>query len=236
MKRIISEVSLRNASITAGIGLLVMAVLAPVADFAILKRLVVPEDEAKTVSNIVASGGLFRIGISLFLIVAILDIIVAWALYVFLKPVNRSLSLLAALLRIVYAALLGVVVFHLISILDIQSGAGYLSAFTTQQIQAQVMLSLIAFQSGWETALVIFGLHLFILGWLFFRAGYMRRILGVLLIISSMGYLIGGFGKLLCSQYNVSISMFTFIGEVVLIFWLLIIGQKMKKVPETQPE
>jgi len=236
MKRMIPDVTLRNAAITAGISLLVMAVLAPVADFVILKRLIVPEDAAKTASNIVSSEGLFRIGISLFLIVAILDIIVAWALYVFLKPVNRSLSLLAALLRIVYAALLGSATFSLINILNLQNGAGYLSAFTTQQIQAQVMLSLIAFRSGWEAALVIFGLHLFILGWLFFKAGYMRRILGVLLIIASMGYLIDGLGKLLSSQYNMNISMFTFIGEVVLIFWLLIIGQKMKEVPEPRPE
>lgn len=234
MNQIIPDVSLQNAAITAGIGLLLMAVLAPVADFAILKRLVVPEDAAKTSINIMTSEGLFRIGISLFLIVAILDIIVAWALFVFLKPVNRSLSLLAALLRIVYAALLGSATFYLINIINLQSGAGYLSAFTTQQIQAQVMFSFITFRSGWEAALIIFGLHLLILGYLFLRAGYMKKMLGILLIIASLGYLIDGFGKLLSSQYNMNISMFTFIGEVVLIFWLLIMGQKMKEVPETK--
>ncbi len=225
----INDISLRNSAIIAGIGLILMAILAPITNFAILQKLIVQNDTAKTVSNIVTSGGLFRFGICGFLIVAILDIVVAWALYIFLKPVNKGLSLLAAWFRIVYATILAVVLINLLNVLQLLHGADYLASFTTNQIQTQVMLSLNTFNLGWGFGLIIFGFHLLLLGYLVFKAGYMRKILGILLILASLGYLIDGFGKLLSADYNVNISMFTFIGEVILIFWLLIKGRKIKE-------
>lgn len=225
----ITNISLSNSAIIAGIGLILMAILAPIANFAILQKFIVSNDIAKTVSNIVSSEGLFRIGICFFLIVAILDIIVAWALYVFLKPVNKSLSLLAAWFRIVYATVLAVVLIYLLNVLQLLHGADYLTSFTTSQIHAQVMLSLNTFNLGWGFGLIIFGFHLLLLGYLLFNAGYMRKILGILLILASLGYLIDGFGKILFADYNMNISMITFIGEVILIFWLLIRGWRMKE-------
>lgn len=222
-----ADISLPQAAIIAGIGLLIMAILAPIANFSILQGLVDPDEVAKTINNIVDAEGLFRIATCFFLIVAILDIIVAWALYVFLKPVNKSLSLLTAWFRLVYAATLGVVSIYLINVLQLLNGADYLSAFETTQLQAQVMLSLNSFTLGWEFGLIIFGFHLLLLGYLFFKAGYMRKFLGILLVLASLGYLIDGFGKLLSSHYNISIAMFTFIGEVILIFWLFIKGRKI---------
>ena len=175
----IAEISLSKAAIIAGISLIIMAILAPIANFAILKGLVVPDDAAKTFNNIMASEGLFRTAICFFLIVAILDIIVAWALYIFLKPVSKSLSLLTAWFRIIYASFLGIVVIYLINALQFLNGAGYLSAFEANQLQIQMMLSLKSFTLGWEFALIIFGFHLLLLGYLIFRAGYMRKVLGI---------------------------------------------------------
>jgi hypothetical protein len=220
--------SLRNSAIIAGIGLLLMAILAPIANFSIIEGLIVPEDAAQTFSNIVSSKTLFRIGICLFLIVVLLDIIVAWSLYVFLRPINKSMSLLAAWLRLVYAAMLGFLLVYLINVLQLVSKADYLTSFNTDQLQGMVVLSLTSFKQGWEFSLIIFGFHLFLLGYLVLKAGYMRKVLGVLLIIASLGYMIDGFGKLLSSHYHMSIGIFTFIGEIVFIFWLLIAGIKIK--------
>jgi len=221
------DITVCTSAIIAGIGLLVMAILAPIANFSILQRLVVPDDAARTFSNIAASEGQFRLCIILFLTTAILDIIVAWALYVFLKPVNRSISLLAAWFRIIYAAMLGIVTYYLINVIQLISGAGYLSAFGPDQLHAQVMLSVNNFTEGWNFAMTIFGIHLLLLGYLLFRAGYMKNILGILVIIAGLGYMADGIGKVLTSNYTITISAFTFIGEVVLIFWLLIAGRKI---------
>jgi len=227
VKNQVAEISIKNSAIIAGIGLLLMAIIAPIANFTITQKLIDYNDAAKTVGNIVASNGLFRIGICLFLIVALLDIVVAWALYVFLKPINRQLSLLTAWLRIVYATILIAVLIYLLNVLALLNGAEYLSGFSTAQLNSQVMISLNMFTHGWEFGLIIFGFHLLILGYLIHKAGYMRKILGSLILLASLGYLIDGFGKLLLTDYSISISMFTFIGEVVLIFWLLIKGRKI---------
>lgn len=222
-------VSLKNSAITAGIGLLIMAVIAPIANFVIIQGLIEPGNVANTVSNITSSMGLFRLGIGLFMIVALLDIMVAWALYVYLSPINKHISLLAAWLRLVYAAILVVALFYLANVLQLINGTEYLAGFSTSRLNAEVMLSLNNFTHGWELGLIIFGFHLLLLGYLVFKAGYMRNVLGILLLLAALGYIMDGFGKLFFHNYTVSISMFTFIGELILIFWLLIKGGKVEE-------
>lgn len=226
----IADISIKSSAIIAGISLLLMAIIAPIANFSILQELIDPSDAVKTVSNITENIGMFRIGIVLFLIVALLDIVVAWSLYIFLKRQNKSLSLLTAWLRIVYATILCVAVINLINVLHFINGADYLSGISESQLQTQIMLSVNIFSQGWELGLIVFGFHLLILGYLILKAGYMRKILGILILLSASGYIIDGIGKLLLANYNISISIYTFIGEVILIFWLLIAGRKEKEI------
>jgi len=81
----------RTGAIVGGIGLLLMAVLAANANFGILQTLIVPGDAQATSQNIIASSGSFRLAIISFLVVAVLDIVVAWALFVILRPAAKSL-------------------------------------------------------------------------------------------------------------------------------------------------
>jgi hypothetical protein len=225
-----TELSLRTAAIVAGLGLLVMAILAAFANFSVIQNLVVAGDAKTTAANIVASAGSFRMGITFFLITAILDVVVAWALYILLKPVNKSLSVLAAWFRIVYAAIFTVVLTNLFNVLLLLNGSDYLKVFEPDQLYAQAMLSLGAFRAGWDIGIVIFGLHLLVLGYLVIKSGYAPKwlgfLFGILLIIAGLGYMVDSFGKFLLPNYNASIAQFTFIGEVVLIFWLLWKGIK----------
>ena len=221
-----ADISLRTSAIVAGLGLLFMAILAPIANFGVIEKLIVPGDAASTANNIMASAGLFRIGIVIFLIVAILDVVVAWALYILLKSVNKSLSLLAAWFRVVYAAILAFALSNLLIVLQLLSGSDYLKAFETNQLYAQVMLFLNGFTDGWDLGLLIFGLHLMVLGYLAFKSGYITKILGILVIVAGLGYTIDSGGKFLSPNYTLSLSTFTFIGEVLLIFWLLWRGIK----------
>lgn len=221
-----ADISLRTSAIVAGLGLLLMAILAPIANFGVFETLIVPGDATTTANNIMASPGLFRTGICIFLLVAILDVVVAWALYILLKPVNKSLSLLAAWFRVVYAAIFAISLSNLLIVLQLLNGDGFLKAFESNQLYAQVMLFFNAFTDGWDLGLVIFGLHLLFLGYLAFKSGYIPRILSILVIVAGLGYLIDNAGKLLSPNYNLTIAMFTFIGEVLLIFWLLWRGIK----------
>jgi hypothetical protein len=219
-KRPTVDISQRKVALTAAIGLLIMALLAPFALFGVLQTLVVPTDAAATVENIIASEGLFRAGIAAFLIVIMLDVVVAWALYVLLRPVNRTLALLTAWLRLAFAAVFASALVNLLDVARLLGGADG-AALQPAQLQAQVMSSITSFDNGWIViAHAIFGLHLFGLGYLLFRSAHFPRFLGVLVVIAGGGYLVDSFGTILVPNYALSIGAFTFVGEALLIVWL----------------
>jgi len=143
-----NNVSVRNAAIITGIGLLVMTILAPIANFVGIQNLITPGDAALTTHKILTSVGIFRFTIFGFFIVLILDVVVAWGLYIILKPVNRNISLLAAWFRVVYAAILGSLLTNLFDVLHILSNADYLKVFGAEQLNAQVMLLINTFNNG----------------------------------------------------------------------------------------
>lgn len=91
-----ADTSLRQAAIVAGGAIIIMALAAGFAVSFVFESVIVPGDATATANNIKASEMLFRIGIFSWLIIFICDVLAAWGLYVFLKPVNKSLSLLTA--------------------------------------------------------------------------------------------------------------------------------------------
>lgn len=220
-KNTFNDFRLSKAAVIAGASLVVMTILAIIA-FPLLQNLIVPDNALKTAENIIADQSLFRLIIGIILIIAILDAVIAWALYVLLKPVNKSVSLLMAWLRLMYATIFAVVLNNLLTALNIAGNP---------QLQNQVLVFIDSFYSGWDLGLIIFGFHLLLLGFLVFRSGYIPRIIGILVIIASFGYLFDGFGKLFFQNYSLAIGMFTFFGEVIFGLWLLIKGGK---IPDKQ--
>ncbi len=233
----IVDISLRKAARVAGFGYLIIFISGIFANFFVLQSLIVSGDAAATVNNIMASELLFRFGIFSFLIMVIFDVVLAWTLYILLKPVNKSLSLLAAWFRLVNATIFGVALYNLFSILHLLGGASYLTVFETGQLQVQVMLFLNAFNYTWLIGLVFFGIHLFLLGFLVFKSGYISRVLGVLLIVASLGYLIDSFAHVLLINYVDYEAIFMLvvfvpgiIGELSFTFWLLLKGAKIPEM------
>jgi len=221
-----ADISLSKAALFAGLGLLVIAVLAPIVFINGLDKMFVTGDVLATSNNIIASKGLFKVIICSFLIIAILDLVVAWALYVLFKPVNKSISLLASWFRLIYAGILGVALINLFIVSQLLSDASYLTAFDQNQLNTLAMLFFNGFTYGWNIALVFFGFHLLILGYLVFNSGYFPKFLGILVSIASSGYIIDSFGKFLSPNYSISIAKYTFVGEALLIIWLLWRGVK----------
>ena len=205
-----TNVSPRTAAIIAGTGLLLMAILSPIAYLNIFQSLVKFDDPALTVQNILHSMGAFRTAILLLFAVALLDVLVAWGLYIVLKPANKNLSALAAWLRVIYGGIFIFAISKLYSALQVITADG-----------TQTMSYLKAFQSIWDMGLILFGFHLLVLGYLVFKSGYVPKWLGVFLVLAAVGYIVDGFGKTLSPDYNLNIAQFTFVGEVFLIFWLL---------------
>ena len=227
--------SLNKIAKIAGAGYLVIFISGIFANFFVLESLVVPGDAQSTATNIMNNGLQFRIGILSFFVMVMFDLLLVWALYLLFKPVSKDLSLLAAWLRLVNATIFGIALYHLFGVLELLSGADYLSVFDTGQVHAQVMLSLEAFNSTWLIGLVFFGLHLFFLGYLIIRSSYISGIIGVLLVVAALGYLVDSFANFLLPNYDDYKTIFMIIvvvpgviGELSLTFWLLLKGVKIQ--------
>lgn len=220
------EPNTRKAAMIAGLGLLVMSILAIWADMATLERIFVPGDASATAANILTSISAFRAAILGLFLVLILDVLVAWALYTLLEPVDARQSLLAAWLRVVYAAVLGVALSALVVIAVLANRADSLAALIPAQLQAHISILVDAFHEIWGAGYIIFGAHLLILGILALKSDYVPKLLGALLAIAGAGYIGEYAGRLLSPDFNVPLSIAGW-GELLFMFWLLWVGRSV---------
>ena len=235
----VDQLSLRQAARLAGIGYVVIFLLAIFANFSVVEGLIEAGDAATTAANIRESEGLFRLGLVSFGVVFIVDVVVAWALYVFFRSVGRDLSLLTAWFRLVYTVFLGVALVSFFQALQLLSGADYLTAFDTSQINAQALNAFEAFNYTWLIGLASFGIHLMLLGYMILQSGYTSRILGYVLMAAGAAYVIDTGAYALVSNYAdyenaflVMVAVPSVIGELWLGLWLLL---KAGKRPAAQP-
>lgn len=224
--------SLRRAAATAGVGLLLMIVPALIGNFVAIEGLVTPGDAARTTADISASLGLFRLGVASLFAVVLLDIVVAVALYRVFRPVSIGASTLAATARLVYAAIFMVAISDLAGVANLLDSPETLAVLGPEQLQAQVWLGVESFLDTWSAGLLVFGLHLSAISWLAWRSDddcaarrWWRRarpkVLAALLALAGIGYAFDSVAGVVVGHGAPSIAEFTFLGEVVLAFWLI---------------
>lgn len=190
-------------------------------------------DANATLQSLLAHNHLFRAELAGWIIILVLDIIVAWSCYLFLKPINQPLSLLAAWLRLIYTAILGIAVMNLLFVQLLTTGTEYTQGYTSDQLGVQILLHLKAFDAMWSVGLIIFGGHLLILGILALQAVNVPGWTAVLLLIASAGYILTHVSKLLLPEYegigDVVEAVFIVpmsAGELGFALWLLFRGGK----------
>ena len=93
------------------------------------------------------------------------------------------------------------------------------------------MRAIDAYNTIWLVGLILFGVHLLLIGYLAYRSGFIAKVIGILLVIAGLGYLVDCFGAVLVSGYSLNVAQVTFVGEAVLIFWLLIKGRRLTLNP-----
>ena len=215
----------RNTSVVAGVGILVMAALSGFGYFVAVKGLVTPGDAARTATDIMGSETLFRFGIVSLFLVAVLDVVVAWALYRVFRPVSDGISMLAAWLRLAYATVFLVAIAQLLEVPRLLGDGAYLAVFSANQLHAQALSRIDAFSDVWHAGLVLFGVHLGLVAYLALRSGSVPKFLGVLLAIAGLGYLFDSFAATLAGS-SPEVSSYTFLGEFLLALWLVISGRR----------
>lgn len=218
--------TLRQAALVAGFAYL----LNPVgyAEFTLYPKLVIAGNTEQTVHNIGVQGGLFVIVILCYFVNFIEDVIIAWALYVLLAPVNRALSLLTAWFRLLYTAIALVGVLQLATAYRLVHDPDFLTTFGPGQLGAQVQGLLDSFRYGWSFSLIVFGIHLILLGYLIYRSGYIPKLIGILLVIDGLGWMVNDLKPYLYPSANLDFLFITFFGELVFMLWLLVMGWRIQ--------
>ena len=193
-------------------------------------RLFVFGDAAATATNILAHESLFQLGFAANLIQFACYVAVTGLFYDLFKPVNKSLSLLAAFFSLVGCAIGAVSCLFEFAPLTVLGGAQYLNVFTLEQLQALSLMFLKLYGQLFNISFVFFGFYCLLIGYLIFRSTFLPRILGVLMAIAGLGWL-----TFLSPALTHALSPYILaagLGEVSLTLWLLVAGVNAERWKE----
>jgi Domain of unknown function (DUF4386) len=133
---------------------------------------------------------------------------VALIFYYLFQPVSRRLSFIASLSRLIFVVVMSV------------NALNYFGAIEFLQPSH----SSASFNTGYGIALIPFGLHCVLTGYLIVRSTFLPRILGVLMMLAGVGYLIFLWPPLGDRLFFPYIVVPGVVGEGSLTLWLLVMG------------
>jgi hypothetical protein len=211
-----------RARLAGGFSLLTI-VLGVFAQGFIAERLIISGDAAATAANILSHEGLFRLGFALYLIELACQITMTVLLYDLLKPVSKSVSLLAAVFGLTGCGIKIISRIFFIAPVFVLGGSHYLSVFSTEQLQALALLSLKVDYQAETMAMIFFGFYAIVKGYLVIRSTFLPRILGVLGAVAGLGLL-----TYLYEPFAASVVLFIvglgIVGALANLVWLLVFG------------
>jgi hypothetical protein len=190
---------------------------------------IVSGDAAATFTSISNSKLLFQVGIFSASICYAVFLLLPLVLYKLLSPTGNHAAVLMVTFAVVSVPISFVNLGHRLDTLTLLTGAPYLQAFSTDQLHAQVQLSLDMYRNGQRIAELFWGLWLLPLGILVFRSGRLPKALGILLILGGCGYLIDCLAGAIDADFTQTLfaSVVTLpagLGEIGTCLWLLIVG------------
>ena len=219
--------ALKTTARTAGLLYFLFALVAIYGSMYVPSQIIVPGDTLASAKNILAKEFLFRSGIASNLIGLTLFVFLVLVLYRLLKPVNdfQAKAMVALVMVGIPIDFLGNV-FKMRALKIIKGDL--LKSFEPERMFDLAML--FHRNYGGQMVSLYWGLWLMPLGLLVYKSGFIPRIFGVLLIINGAAYVSNTFAFILFHDYLAIVSKFLvpffFVGEIPLIFWLLIKGVK----------
>lgn len=222
------ETSPRLLARITGVFYLLTILAGTFAQMFISGRLVVDGDAAATATNILTHRSLFEMGFTIYLVEMACQIAITAFFYILLKPVNRSISWLAACLGLAGCVIKTMSRLFYITPLFVLGGAPYLSAFSPEQLQALALLLFKLNDRGAAIALAFFGFSTVLNGYLIFRSAFLPRILGVLSAIAGVGWLTF-FYPPLGYRLFLFVALYGLLVAAALILWLLVKGVDVQR-------
>ena len=217
----------------AGVLFLLSMVAGGIGEMYVPSRLIVATDAAMTAANLKSSDFLFRLGFASYLVEALCDVVLAWILYVLLRPVHRDVALLAAFFGLVSTALFGFAELFYFSSSLVLRDADYLKSFSPDQRNTLALLSLKTYGVGAGAFMVFYGVASLLRGYLIFRSGYLPKFLGILLSLAGLGFVTRNFLLVLAPEYVSNVFVLPMVlAAVSLTVWFLAKGVDVRKWEE----
>lgn len=224
----ISSVSLQKAAFFTAIAHAGQWLLFVIADVLVLEPLLVETSLSQTGENMHEKTVAIKLSALAMLSIALLDVFVAWGLWIVTKSVNSSMAGLAAVLRISYASILAASTASLMTLTTLMTSTLFQDV-SEPVINSSAVLLLQNFQHGWDGALIFVGLHLILVGVLLLHSPHFSSVVGYLTIWAGAGYTLDSvFEYVLSPESSISLLPYTFFGEPVLLVALLQFGASGK--------
>jgi len=229
----VANVSPKSLARLAGALYLMIIALGLFGEMFVRGQLIVWGDPSATAERILASESLWRFGAAANVFYLLCAVAVASILFVLLRPVGRDVALLAVFFNLVAIAVEASGRVHLVTALATLRSTEALAAFTPAQVHALAYVALQAHGRSFAIALLFFGCVCLTLGWLIHRAGFLPKVLGIMMAIAGAGYLLDGFALILSPALHAAIFPASlvpaFVAESSLCLWLLVKGVDVAK-------
>ena len=216
----------------AGILYIIMDVFMIFGGMYVYSKIFVPGDAVATVSNILASEWLFRLGFVSLLVGLILQLYLVHVLYELFKSVENGQARMMVILIVAGVSVAFMNMLFQYAPFLLLSNAGHLSAFNLSQLQTLSMVSLDMYEHGLLITEIFWGLWLIPLGILVYKSGFVPKVLGVLLVVGCFGHLIIFMSTFMFPDFSTILTPIgetVTIGELPIFLWLLIKGAKDQK-------
>jgi Domain of unknown function (DUF4386) len=218
---------------TGGALYLAIILLGAFSEGYVLNQFVVSGDVARTAHNIASSPRLWQLAVASDLMVVILAVPLLWIEFLLLRPVSRQWVLLGLLFNVVSLAVEAISKLFLLAVVPTLTHAGYLQAFSPEQLQVLANMALRSHGFAFNIALIFFGFTCMVNGTLIFRSGYLPKLLGNLMQLAGACYLIACFAALLAPAFadliSPAILLPPLIGESSMALWLLFKGVNLPR-------
>jgi Domain of unknown function (DUF4386) len=229
-------ITTRKQARVAGLLYFLLGISAPIGLMYVPGKLYVAGNATATADRIRASESLLRLGIASELFHQVVVIFLVLALYRLFKAVNESLARQVVILgALVSVPIMFVNVLNEVAAATLVSGASFLDVFPKAQLDALAFLFWRLHDKGIDVAAIFWGLWLFPFGALVIRSGFIPRVFGYLMIVAGVAYLSASTASLCFPHYAHAVGQVAGLlelGEVPVIFWLLIWGARGPRANE----
>jgi hypothetical protein len=186
-------------------------------------RLVVGDDAAQTAANILANKSLYRLGYTIFMLEMVAQVAVSALFYDLMKPVNRSVARVSAIIGLTGSGIKTMARLFYYAPLILLGGASYLSAIEPAQLEALALAFIKINNQGAAIGIIFFGFEGLLRGWLLFKSGFLPRFLGVVSMVSGLGWLTFLWPPLGSAAF-IGVALFAIAGVIAFAGWVFIRG------------